>query len=300
MIIESGENTTLRNSPFKSEAWLKSLGSPFKVFKAISSNKEVASVALNFNTLSKAGLKLRTLTTPMWALDCGLSGDVSEKAYEEILVEILREKSALKVVDLPPSISRELVEGKTPSGFKILWTHTRQVSLPCDLPSNRRKQLRRASRESIHGTEDNWDEVIKLHASSRERKNISHDNEKFTSLIKGIEKEENTFAVCVSDSEGNTIASGGFLIIDKNTCLYAFGGQKRSKHSGIASVVLLDEAMKIAERKGCEVFDFGGSADPGVDRFYKEFNAEKVEKARLVSVSWWLRPVLRFIRPDLS
>ena len=82
-------------------------------------------------------------------------------------------------------------------------------------------------------------------------------------------------------------------------CLYSFGGQKRGANSAIASVAILALAMNEAQDRGATEFDFGGSADPGVDRFYKEFGARSVPKARLVKVAWWLKPVLRVVRPDL-
>ena len=88
-------------------------------------------------------------------------------------------------------------------------------------------------------------------------------------------------------------------MLDSNTCLYAFGGQIRGPQSAIASVAMLAKAMDIAIEKGANIFDFGGSEDPGVDRFYKEFGAKRVKKARLIYVVWWLKPIIRFIRPDL-
>lgn len=303
MIIESGEHTSLGNSPFKSEAWLKGLNTSFKIFKAISSNNEVASIALNFTTLSKAGLlKIDILSTPMWALDCGLSPHVNSEAFLCLLGHISNEKASLKVVDLPPSINDDLIKSSEKFGYKIKWRHTRQLELPSNLTGNRRKQLRRAAKEGIVGTESKsvLDEVIRLHKQSRDRKNVHHDENSFKALLKSISTLKDFFMVTVSNTEGELMASGGFLIIDNKTCLYAFGGQVRSKNSGLASVVLIDEAIKAAEKRGCTVFDFGGSQDEGVDNFYKGFGANAVPKARLIKASWWLNPILKIVRPDLA
>lgn len=302
MIIEIGENTQLKNSPFKSEAWLKGLNTPYRIFKAISSNNEVASVALNITTLSKAKLfKIQTLTTPLWALDCGLNKDLNEKVYSELFSEISNDKSHLKVIDLPPSIPRGLVINHTPKDFIIQWRHTRQLMLPAELPSNRRKQIRRAERDGIVAALDNSNvlAVTQLHEESRSRKSINHENDLFSGLIDNLSTQSDFFIVTAKDENDNLMASGGFLIIDSKTCLYAFGGQKRSKKSGLATVALINHAMDVAYSKGCEVFDFGGSADLGVDKFYAEFGATKVEKARLIQLKPWLKPVLKFVRPDL-
>ena len=303
MIIESGEHTTLGNSPFKSEAWLQGLNTSFRIYKAISSNKEVASIALNFITLSKAGvLKINTLATPMWALDCGLSPDISSETFLDLLGRVSNEKAALKVIDLPPSINADLIKSSEKLGYKVKWRHTRQLELPSNLTGNRRKQLRRAAKEGIVGAESNsaLDDVIRLHKKSRDRKNIHHDGNSFETLLQSISSLKDFFMITVSNTEGELMASGGFLVIDNKTCLYAFGGQMRSKNSGLASVVLIDEAIKVAEKRGCTVFDFGGSQDKGVDDFYKGFGADAVPKARLVKASWWLNPILTIVRPDLA
>jgi hypothetical protein len=81
--------------------------------------------------------------------------------------------------------------------------------------------------------------------------------------------------------------------------VYAFGGQKRSSVSGLATVLLIEQGIRDAAAIGNRIFDFGGSSDPGVDRFYAEFGAEKVPRQRAVRMAWWARPWLRLMRPDL-
>ena len=102
------------------------------------------------------------------------------------------------------------------------------------------------------------------------------------------------------DKDGNTIASGGFIMTSHDTCLYAFGGATRGAHSGIATVAMINSAMEEAVKRGASKFDFGGSSDAGVDRFYKEFGAARVSKARLIRSTWWLKPILKILRQDLS
>jgi hypothetical protein len=57
--------------------------------------------------------------------------------------------------------------------------------------------------------------------------------------------------------------------------------------------------MRYAAQEGTMTFDFGGSMDPGVDRFYAEFGAEAVPKIRLVKMAPWWKPIMRWRRPDL-
>jgi hypothetical protein len=63
--------------------------------------------------------------------------------------------------------------------------------------------------------------------------------------------------------------------------------------------MLLHRAIEISAAIGQTTFDFGGSRDSGVDRFYAEFGAIKVKKHRAIlcrtPYKWWLR----IMRPDL-
>jgi hypothetical protein len=81
--------------------------------------------------------------------------------------------------------------------------------------------------------------------------------------------------------------------------LYAFGGAHRGPQSGLATVLMLGSAMEWAAAEGYARWDFGGSQDPGVDRFYEEFGGVRQPKHRVVlwQPGWgW---VLRLLRPDL-
>ncbi|MGB0510647.1 MAG: hypothetical protein ACPGGB_06965, partial [Flavobacteriales bacterium] len=62
---------------------------------------------------------------------------------------------------------------------------------------------------------------------------------------------------------------------------------------------LIGTAMRHAASRGAKAFDFGGSQDQGVDRFYAEFGAERIPKVRLVRIRGWWTPILRWRRPDL-
>ena len=85
-------------------------------------------------------------------------------------------------------------------------------------------------------------------------------------------------------------------------CIYGFGGQFRTEKRGRSSratVLLIGTAMRHAATHGAKTFDFGGSQDKGVDRFYAEFGAERIPKVRLVRIRGWWTPILRWRRPEL-
>ncbi|HIO59979.1 MAG TPA: hypothetical protein EYN28_07375 [Flavobacteriales bacterium] len=296
MKVEVVDNKSTHTSPFLSPSWLNNCGAQYSVYLAGSAKSALS-------RFTSKGIKI--LATPPWALDCGLSCDCTHEEFLALSKSWSSASGAIKVIDLPPStrtckLTSACIKQHTPKEFRIQWRHTRYLDLADKLPSTRVKQIRRASREGIVCTTvENWTEIIELHNESRDRKSIRSNSSQLGKLLSSISSEEYSFAVEARNAEGECIASGGFVMVNNCTCLYSFGGQKRSKLSGIASVAMLAHAMEEARDRGATVLDFGGSSDPGVDRFYKEFGATSVPKARLIQVSWWLRPFLGLVRPDL-
>ena len=198
----------------------------------------------------------------------------------------------LNVIDLGPEAQVE-----SPQGWISVKRHTRQMALGGDgenqIPKTRLKQVRRFKREggtiALHKRTEGWEHVLSLHKASRKRKGLPHHGSDLQTLLHRISQESWTFAVTANDANGVCVASGGFVLLPSGTCVYAFGGQRRSESSGRASVAMLVEAMNIAHTLGCTCFDFGGSLDPGVDRFYAEFGADAVPFVRWIRVPFWFR-----------
>ena len=244
---------------------------------------------------------LNALTTPPWAQDIGRHAD------PDAIAELLSNPAApLVVLDLAPG---EPVPLKLPTDRWALERHTRQIKLdagtdPVEMwPSHRRKQWKRAEREGMTAAQTkDVDTLIALHQASRKRKGVASDAAALEGLLTELLKEPETHAWIVRSETGNTLAGGVFHSTDDHRCVYGFGGQFRNGTPGDtsrASVLLIGTAMRHAAENGVGCFDFGGSTDPGVDRFYGEFGAEKIEKFRLVHVARSWRLLLRLRRPDL-
>ena len=120
-------------------------------------------------------------------------------------------------------------------------------------------------------------------------KGLASRQHRLAPLLQRLATEPWTFAVTAANAEGKVIASGGFVLLPCGTCVYAFGGQERSKDSGRASVAMLCEAMRTAQRMGATTFDFGGSQDAGVDKFYAEFGGLPVAMRRWVNAPVWFK-----------
>lgn len=240
---------------------------------------------------------LRALTTPMWALEVpGLNSGVAAGLGNV----------PLSVVDFAPGeLDAEAVHVWQAAGWLLQERHTRWLPLEAgfsraQLPKQRRKQLRFAEAQDweIQNIDD-LNVLAELHSASRNRKGIANDEPKLLALFSRLTANERLVAWGVRDADQAWIAGCGFLP-ERGRLVYAFGGaQGHSKASAAAVVWLLVRAMELAAAAGYAAFDFGGSMDPGVDRFYKEFGGEKVPKWRAVRVARWARPWIRLRRPDL-
>lgn len=241
---------------------------------------------------------LPALITPMWALEVpGLQAESAEN--------LTTAGAPVVVVDFAPNtIDAAGFHDWRAAGWSLQARHTRWLSLPAfnraQLPKQRRKQLRFAESQGWHiHPIDNLETLAELHNTSRSRKGIANDQEKLQSLLHRLSTEDHLTSWGVQDADGAWIAGCGFLP-ERGRLVYAFGGaQGHSKASAAAVVWLLVRAMELAAAAGYATFDFGGSMDPGVDRFYKEFGGEKVPKWRAVRVARWAWPWIRLRRPDL-
>ena len=242
-------------------------------------------------TSSKFGGVISLALTPPWALHCNLLD--SKEGQQQFALELKGIRTKLGVVDLGPHASPNLTP---PRGWLAVVRHTRQVRLDArsalTFPKSRLKQENRFLRDGgwveVHeGSAPAWNEVHRLHVESRERKNLASREKQLRELLNRISPEPWTFAVVAKTAAGTCIASGGFVLLEDGTCVYSFGGQRRSSESGRASVAMLLAAMRHASSLGCTLFDFGGSQDPGVDQFYSEFGADVVKMTRWVKAPWW-------------
>lgn len=250
-------------------------------------------------TLQSMRFGIRALTTPPWAQDIGRA---DHNAVQGLL---MNPAAPLQLFDLPADQSWN---AGLPRGAWTLERHTRQIRIgdgdPIESwPATRRKQLRRAEREGFTAEQTKEvKDILMLHQIARKRKDIKSDGVALERLLQALLEEPDSHAWVVRHTDGRALASGLFHGDGNGRCIYGFGGQQRMAEPGVSSratVLIIASAMRHASKNGASIFDFGGSADPGVDRFYAEFGAEKVNKIRIVQSAWWLRPALRFIRPDL-
>ncbi len=269
----------------RSSAWLEGMAAP--------------AVDGPFGRLQRARIQgVSALVTPSWALDCGVETTAWTAELEAAVLAAMRDhRSRVAVYDLPAGMPL----AAEPFKGWFVERHTRIADLASSLPKHRLKQARKAQRLGMRvdfGRND-VPQMVKLHQLARDRKSIPSDAAALTKLLMRLAEAPGTQQVFVVDGADRTVAGGLFLSTRPGQVLYAFGGAERTAHSGLATVLLLVEAMQRAAEAGKHQFDFGGSQDPGVDQFYREFGGEKVLKYRGILCPPILRPWLRMRRPDL-
>lgn len=244
---------------------------------------------------------LRAMVTPLWAQHIGTTPDPNT------LIEALTSpRFGLVVLDLAHG---ESVPTPLPKGIWTIQRHTRILPLnpledPVESwPSHRKKQLKRALRDgAVASPTQDLDLLVQLHQAARDRKGLKSDETALRQLLSALLEEPDTHAWKVTLSNGKVAAGGVFHGQGSDVCVYGFGGQFREGtpgESSRATVLLIATAMRHAATHKAIGFDFGGSADPGVDRFYAEFGAEKKDKVKLVRIRWPWRWLMRQRRPDL-
>ncbi|MDE0980152.1 MAG: GNAT family N-acetyltransferase, partial [Flavobacteriales bacterium] len=191
------------------------------------------------------------------------------------------------VVDLPPGMPCD-----ADSDWMIQERHTRQLNWlresdnPVEeLPKHRLKQIRKGERYGLRvELSSDQDRIVSLHQVARKRKQLPSDATLVRSQLESVLKSPHQTSYVVQDENGEDLASAVFLH-EQGRTIYAFGGQKRSKQSAWASVMLIAKGIEAAHERGNTCFDFGGSMDPGVDQFYAEFDAQAVSKLRCTRVA---------------
>ena len=247
--------------------------------------------------LSASRIKgIPALITAPWALHSEWQGE----AIDAVKLALEKQDRALVVLDLPLDASCSWL-----SPWLVQEGHTRILNWSSEesglkrWPKHRLKQVKKAmTRGIVIESSHDVNEMVQLHQMARHRKSIASDEEGLKRLLEHVFKSPHQSSLVARDATGNAIANA-IILHNHGRSIYAFGGQKRSSNSALATVYLLHRAMEIAAEIGQTSFDFGGSRDSGVDRFYAEFGAQKVRRQRAILCrkpqSWWLR----LLRPDL-
>lgn len=111
------------------------------------------------------------------------------------------------------------------------------------------------------------------HTLQQKEKNTHYSKEVLSELYKAC--KDNKCGKIWAASEGGQIEAIIWTVWDSNCCYYLMGSQRPGSTNFKAMSYLLWSAILESKNKGLITFDFEGSMDPGVEKFFRNFGGER-------------------------
>ncbi len=147
--------------------------------------------------------------------------------------------------------------------------------LMVNLSSEKRKSLNKARKDGLAVAKaDDPKQVYELVTGSLSRNAKNKNTAIISNIISQYLNTEQCIAYVAKSGEKTIAAS--FCVCDTTSAIYLFGGyDATAKHHG-AGVSCMWHAILEAKRRGLKIFDFEGSMDPRIERYFREFGPELV------------------------
>ena len=142
-----------------------------------------------------------------------------------------------------------------------------------NLSSEKRKSIKKAEKDGLTIEESNdkkriYDLVLKSLTRNEKAKNADI----IEKLLRDFANEQNSMAF-ISKSNGQDLAAA-FCIKYGDKVMYLFGGfDEQNKHHG-AHVSCMWHCILTAKKLGLKYFDFEGSMNQSIERYFREFGGE--------------------------
>ena len=187
-------------------------------------------------------------------------------------------------------------------GWKVIpqYTYLLDLALPLDqiqknMSPDRRNDVSKARRDGLTvRPAAGMEEVRDLVLSTFGRQDKSVDREVLEGVLFRYATSANFYAY-VACREGRAIAACG-VVHDGRTAYYLLGGYRaEDRHHGAGALAVF-EAIRHAQERGLQTFDFEGSVIPPIERFFRGFGG-RLAPYFTVNKAW--RPVeigLKFFR----
>jgi hypothetical protein len=204
--------------------------------------------------------------------------DERRRASTALLEYLRHRRPALVMITLSPDFSDTLPFSA--AGYKVVPRYTYRLPLAhsesallAGLSSNRRKNMRSASRDGVEITLNGQTDVVeRLVCKSLERQGVAYASKHVRRVLEHFATSTNSFN-CIASYNGQPAATA-FVIHDRKTAYYLLGGyDPENRHNG-AGPLALWSAILHAKALGIQVFDFEGSSVPAVEAYFREFGAE--------------------------
>jgi hypothetical protein len=166
-----------------------------------------------------------------------------------------------------------------------------EVELWNNLSSEKRKSVKKAQKDELIIEESaDYKLICSLIVKSLERNDVAKNKLILEKILFSFASKSNSFAFV---AHHNGVALGAtFCLITKNKALYLFGGfDSENKHHG-AGVSCMWQSILKAKALNLAYFDFEGSMDPNIERYFREFGGELISYFSVQKISTVLKTVL--------
>lgn len=283
---------------FNSANWLKNYANNQIVQCAILNKNNEVIGCFNYFQFTKMGFKC--VITPPFSPDIDLfyinpsESVVRTHSFNKEVIEALADFfSSLKtsyininlpdkIIDTQPFIWKGYLSRNRYS-YHIHLAKTKE-ELWDNLSTEKRKSINKAVKDGLEIKElADRELVFSLVCKSLERNELTKNRDIIKNVLFDFATHDNSITF-VAYHNGLPIGAS-FCVIANNKAVYLFGGfDSENKHHG-AGVSCMWHSILKARDLGLEVFDFEGSMNPAIERYFREFGGQltpyfSIQKAR--------------------
>lgn len=172
--------------------------------------------------------------------------------------------------------------------------HQAEEAIWNNLSSEKRKSLNKARKDGLEVKETNdYQSVFTLIMQSLERNDKDRNEQVIKNILFGFANNKNSITY-LAYSNGKAIGAS-FCVVDRNRAVYIFGGfDSDNKHHG-AGVSCMWNSILTAKARGMEIFDFEGSMNISIERYFREFGGELTPYFCVEKIKPWLKTPLKWL-----
>lgn len=172
--------------------------------------------------------------------------------------------------------------------------HQSEEMLWNNLSSEKRKSLNKAQKDGLEVKEtEDYKTVFALIMQSLERNDKDRNEQVIKNILFSFADKKNAIAFIASQN-GKAIGAS-FCVIDRNRAVYIFGGfDSVNKHHG-AGVSCMWNSILNAKARGLDIFDFEGSMNISIERYFREFGGELTPYYCAEKIKPWLKMPLKWL-----
>ena len=185
-------------------------------------------------------------------------------------------------------------------GFKVSPRFTYHLRLHPDkevlwqaLASEKRKSISKAEKDGLFVDPNvSAETVISLVKASLEKGGVLANQLLLTRLISMLVHHSD--AICKQTVWEGKVVAVSIAVLDQNRCIYLFGGYTADNAHHGAGVTCMWQTILEAKIKAYAFFDFEGSMNPGIERYYREFGGQMISAHQIRKIALWLTAFKRF------